>query len=91
MFHIPAHKVPASQPQPGRIVPEHKVAAPRADFAFSDHGSICVLVPLSEEGNRWVRVNLPADVQRWAGGIAIEPRCVGDVLGGIAADALEVV
>lgn len=49
-----------------------------------------MLTPVSEAGLRWVRENLPADVLRWAGGIVVEPRYVGDILDGIAADALEV-
>ncbi len=95
MFHVPAHKAAPSQPQAGQIVnpvePQHQVKAPSADFAFRDHGSICVLTPVSEAGLRWVRENLPADVLLWAGGIVVEPRYVGDILDGIEADALEVV
>lgn len=95
MFHASAHKVPASaENQPGQIVnpiPSHDVAAPRADFAFSDHGSVGVLTALSEEAIVWVRKHLPADAPRWAGGIAIESRFQAAIFAGIAADDLVVV
>lgn len=89
MFHVPAHKQIDPAKRPGQIV--HQVKAPSADFAFSDHGSICILTALSPEGSRWVREYIPADAQRWAGGIVIEPRFVCDIRDAIAADGLEVV
>lgn len=89
MFHVPAHKQVDPAKAPGQVA--HQVKAPSADFAFSDHGSICVLTAVSPEGSQWVRENIPADAQRWAGGIVIEPRYVGDILDGIANDGLEVV
>ena len=84
MFHVPAHKQLDPAKQPGQIV--HQVKAPSADFAFSDHGSICILTALSPEGSQWVREYIPADAQRWAGGVVISPHFVCDVLDAIAAD-----
>ncbi|HQR20049.1 MAG TPA: hypothetical protein PKV98_04240 [Burkholderiaceae bacterium] len=87
MFHVPAHKQLDPAKQPGQIV--HQVKAPSADFAFSDHGSICILTALSPEGSRFVREYLD-HAQRWAGGVVIEPRFVCDIFDAIAADGLEV-
>lgn len=96
MFHVPAHKQLDPAKLPGQIVNPlvggvvHQVKAPSADFAFRDHGSVCILTALSEEAIVWVRQHLPADAPRWAGGIAIESHFVNDILAGICDDGLEV-
>ena len=61
-----------------------------SDFEFYDHGSIVILVPLSEEAHDWVDDNLGEDVLWYGRGIAIEPRYVGDILEGITGDGLTV-
>jgi hypothetical protein len=66
---------------------------PPPDFSFSNHGSICVLTPLTPAGREWFNERLPVDnpeTQFWAGGIVIEPRYVADILTGIANDELAV-
>lgn len=50
------------------------------DFAFRDHGSICLLQPLTRAAAQWVVDNLPGDAQRWCGAIVIEPRYVEPIL-----------
>lgn len=96
MFHTPAHKVPAHLPQAGQIVnpeyknPPHRVAPPSADFAFADHGSVCILTPLSADGRDWVRNHVCADAQYFGRGLVIEPRYADDILAGIESDGLEV-
>jgi hypothetical protein len=44
------------------------------DFVIADHGSILVLTPVTAEGRDWVDEHLPADAQRWARGVVVEPR-----------------
>jgi hypothetical protein len=61
-----------------------------ADFVFANHGSVCILTPISDAGKAWADAHLPEDAGRWGGGTVIEPRYVGDILAGIAADNLEV-
>lgn len=59
-----------------------------ADFLFANHGSICILTPVSEAAQAWVDEHLPEDAMRWAGGVVIEPRYAGDILEGIQNDGL---
>lgn len=61
-----------------------------ADFSFKNHGSVCILEPLSEAGKEWASEHLPDDAQSWGGGVVIEPRYADPILDGIAADGLEV-
>jgi len=60
------------------------------DFRFANHGSICILAPLTEEASTWVEEHIPEDAQRWAGGIVVEPRYVADIRDGIDSDGLTV-
>lgn len=60
------------------------------DFAFRNHGSICLLDPRTPEAKAWVQDNLPGDARRWCGAIVIEPRYVDPILAGIAGDGLTV-
>ena len=61
------------------------------DFAFANHGSICLLTPISNAATAWCEEHLPEDAQRWgACGIVVEPRYVADILVGIQADGLTV-
>jgi hypothetical protein len=65
----------------------------RPDFSFQNHGSICILTPLTPAAKDWFSEHLPADnpeTQFWAGGIVIEPRCVPDIVSGIQSDGLSV-
>lgn len=65
-----------------------------SDFTFTNHGSICVLTPVSMDAKIWRDDFLPAfgdDCQGWGrDGIVIEPRYAGDILEGIAEAGLTV-
>jgi hypothetical protein len=62
-----------------------------SDFEFADHGSICLLVPISPDANDWVSEHIPDDAMRWgACAIVIEPRYVDDVLAGILDEGLTI-
>lgn len=65
-------------------------AAPVHDFLFANHGSVCLLTPVSEAAQAWRDEHLPGEVQTFGGGIAIEPRYAGPVLEGIINDGLTV-
>jgi hypothetical protein len=67
---------------------DNRTAEP--DFMLHDHGSIVILVPRTEAAKDWREAHLPEDAMEWAGGIANEPRYVGDILRGIAEDSLRV-
>jgi len=63
------------------------------DFLFRDHGSICILTPLTPAGKEWFESNLPVDnpeTQFWCGGVCIERRYVADILDGLKKDGLSV-
>lgn len=94
MFHIPAQHQTDPAKLPGQIVNGevvHNVKAPSADFVFANHGSICVLTPISDAGHDWLDEHIAPDAQAWGEGIVIEPRYAGPILEGIVADGLEVV
>jgi hypothetical protein len=58
------------------------------DFSFTDHGSVTILTPLTQDAREWVEQNIPEDAQRWAGGVVIEPRYAPNILEGLAGDGL---
>lgn len=67
--------------------------APQADFLFQNHGSICLLQPLTPSGRTWFNENLPVDnpeTQFVGDSIVIEPRYASDILQGIHSDGLRV-
>jgi hypothetical protein len=59
-----------------------------SDFYLSDHGSVVLLSPRTDEAVAWVAEHIPDDAQRWAGGVAIEPRYVPAIVDGLIADGL---
>lgn len=54
------------------------------DFDLADHGSICLLTPLTPAAQVWADEHLPEDATRWGLSIVIEPRYVGAILVNIA-------
>jgi hypothetical protein len=59
------------------------------DFEFVNHGSICLLTPVSEAACEWIDEHLPEDATRWGQcSIVIEPRYANDILAGIFNDGL---
>lgn len=90
VFHVPYFKQPDPAKQAGQIINALPPAPRASDFIFTDYGRLCVLTPRSVEAAVWVNSHLPADAQRWAGGVVIEPRYADDILAGIESDGLEV-
>ena len=61
------------------------------DFGFANHGSLCLLTPISEPASEWVDQHLPEDALRWgACSIVIEPRYVAPILNAIIEDGMTV-
>lgn len=60
------------------------------DFDFSNHGSICLLNPLTPAAKAWAEEHLPDDALTLGAAIVIEPRYVEPILDGIEADGLTV-
>jgi hypothetical protein len=65
---------------------------PLSDFHFVQHGSVCVLTPMTDAGKDWTAENIGGDAMRWgASGVVIEPRYAEAILQGISDDGLVVV
>ena len=65
--------------------------AKTVDFALDNHGSICLLQPLSAEAQEWADEYLSGDeVQYFGTAVVIEPRYVVDIVEGFRADGLTV-
>lgn len=60
------------------------------DLIVYDHGSIAILAPATAAATDWMASHLHPDHQSWAGGVAVEPRCLPLILHGAIADGLEV-
>jgi hypothetical protein len=59
-----------------------------ADFRLADHGSICLLYPLTPAAREWAAEHLPTDAFWCGAGMVIEPRYVAPIVDGIQADGL---
>lgn len=61
------------------------------DFALQNHGSICLLQPLTVEAQAWLDDYVITDeTQFWGCAVVVEPRYVEDLLNGIMGDGLTV-
>lgn len=54
-----------------------------SDFALHNHGTLFILVPLSGDAETWCEDHLQQDGMRWAGGYAVDHRCMQDIIEGI--------
>jgi hypothetical protein len=61
------------------------------DFALQNHGSICLLSPLTDQAEEWLGENVVNDeTQFWGRAIVVEPRYVEDLVIGIYGEGLTV-
>lgn len=58
------------------------------DFTYTNHGTLCLLTPLTPEAEEWIADNLPEDVMTLGPSVAIEPRYLEAILDGIENDGL---
>jgi hypothetical protein len=59
------------------------------DYRVENHSSIVIIHPDSKAALQWCYKHLPADAPRWGkNGYVVEPRYVGDIIKGLAADNL---
>lgn len=61
-----------------------------SDFTLTNHGSVCLLRPLSRAAKRWLDEHIDDEAQYHGDAVAVSPRYVQPILDGIAADGLEV-
>lgn len=64
----------------------------QSDFDFANHGSICILTPLTHAGLRWLEDYVINDeTQFWGSrGVVVEPRYVANLVTSIYNDGLTV-
>jgi len=65
-------------------------SSPTPDFLCENHGSLFLLVPLSQSAQSWVEEHIPEDAQWFCKAVVIEHRYVWTILEGIQNDGLAV-
>lgn len=72
-----------SRNTPNRILP-------LADFTFRNHGTLCLLTPVSDAAKTWVeeKIGMNNGFQPYWPTVVIEPRYAGAILEGIMADGM---
>lgn len=59
------------------------------DVRFADMGSLYLMTPLTDRAKAWVEENVSIEpYSRLGASVAVEPRCVPDLVDGMAADGL---
>jgi hypothetical protein len=62
-----------------------------ADLRVEDHGSICLIHPLTEEAREWLEENCRPEPWQWLGGaMAADARFIARIAEGLVADGLTV-
>jgi hypothetical protein len=68
-----------------------KSSTTELDFRLENHGSLFLLLPLTQAAKNWMGEHLPMDnpeTQFWGDAIVIEPRYVTSIVDGILGDGL---
>jgi len=60
------------------------------DIRVQDHGSIAVLVPLTEAAMAILAERMPADAPMWGNGYAVEPRYLDAIITDLEIDGYTV-
>jgi hypothetical protein len=60
------------------------------DFEIIDGGSVLLLIPLTDEGRRWIDESIGEDATYFGNGLAVERRFIDQIVGGILSDGLGV-
>jgi hypothetical protein len=60
------------------------------DLQTENHGSICLLRPVTKAGKAWIKETAPEGAQFFGNALVVEPRFVEDVLAVAAADGLNI-
>jgi hypothetical protein len=62
----------------------------KPDFRCENHGSVFLLIPITQSALTWIEENLPSDAQWFGNGVAVEHRFIWAILEGIQNDGLGV-
>jgi len=60
------------------------------DFRCENHGSVFLLISVTQSAHSWVEENLQSDAQWFGGGVVVEHRYIWAILEGIQNDGLAV-
>jgi len=60
------------------------------DFRCENHGSVFLLIPVTQSAQSWVEENLQSDAQWFGSGVVVEHRYIWAILEGIQNDGLMV-
>jgi hypothetical protein len=61
----------------------------KSDLLLTHYGSLVIVTPMGPNGRAWLQEHTSAEPWQWyAGGLAVEPRYLGDLLAGLEADHL---
>jgi hypothetical protein len=58
------------------------VIVPR-DFTVENHGTICLVQPLTPAAARWIDENVAGDATFWCGALVVEPRYLWNLVFGM--------
>ena len=53
-----------------------------SDLRIENHGSICIVQPLTGGAKRWLEDNTSEETQWWGGGLCVEPRYLEPLIQG---------
>lgn len=61
------------------------------DIIVSDHGSVVMVAPITQDAQTWVAQNVELEPWAWMGGaFAVEPRFLDNLIDGMQGDGLTV-
>ncbi len=60
------------------------------DATVENHGSLCLVRPVTDAARDWIRDNVQEDAQYLGLALAVEPRYIGALVDGMTAAGLEV-
>jgi hypothetical protein len=61
------------------------------DFRYENHGSVDLIVPLTEAGRDALMARAPEDAQWWGDGLMVEPHFVGAIIEDLDDDGFVIV
>jgi hypothetical protein len=61
-----------------------------ADFVLQNHGSVCLLCPMTEAASDHLEANSSEEAFWFAGGLVVEPRYVSDLVEALSGEGFTV-
>jgi hypothetical protein len=61
-----------------------------ADFVLQNHGSLCLLCPMTEEASDHLEDRVDDEAMWFAGGLVVEPRYVSDLVEALSDEGFSV-